>query len=273
MVSVFEYLDYRKFLKEFYEESKKSNPYFSYRYIGKRLEVDPGYLVKVFQGKYHLTLEKTPLVRRLCGFSAKEEAYFSTLIQFNKAKNDQDVKVYFEKLLSYKEVGATSIVPNQYRFYTRWYYSAIRGLLGYYEFDGDYAKLGKMLSPCISAREAKEGVELLLELGFLEQDEAGVYRLRDANITTGEEWRSIAVREFQQETIALAGESLTRHDKKDRDISTLTVALSRGELDVVRDIIREFRSSVVQYVDSVESPDSVYQLNIQLIPMTEQGGK
>ncbi|MGM0462909.1 MAG: TIGR02147 family protein [Fibrobacterota bacterium] len=270
MITVFDYLDYRNFLKDFYSFSKGSNSYFSYRYFARKLDIDPGYLVKVLQGKYHLTLEKVSLVAKVCDFSKTEKQYFSTLIKFNKAKNEQDVKLYFEKLLSYKEVKAKSTLASQYKFYTKWYYSAVRSLLGFYDFDGDYEKLGSMLSPTITARDAREAVDLLLELNLIEYTDAGKLVLQDANITTGNEWRSIAIRQFQKETIKLAGESLERHDASLRDISTLTAAISRENLDDLKDIIKEFRTTMVNYIDKIEEPDSVYQLNIQLIPMSDK---
>ena len=44
MKKIFEYLDYQEYLRDFYASHKQENPYFSYRYMGRRLSLDPGFL-------------------------------------------------------------------------------------------------------------------------------------------------------------------------------------------------------------------------------------
>lgn len=269
-MNVYDYFDYRKFLRDFYNKNKSENSYFSYRYMGRKVDLDPGYLVKVLQGKYHVTLAKVPLFAKLCKFNDIETKYFETLIRFNKSKTEKDTKLYFEKLISFKGVSRRNVAPYQYEFYQKWYYSAIRSLLGFFTFDSDdFAKLGQMLSPAITAKEAREAIELLLKLEFITKDDSGGYRLCDSLISTGEEWRSLAIRDFQRETIRLAGESLERHNKEIRDISTVTVSVAKEDMEDFRDLIKDFRSNVLKYAKETENPNSVYQLNIQLLPLTD----
>lgn len=268
-MNIYDYFDYRKFLRDFYNKSKSENSYFSYRYMGRKVGLDPGYLVKVIQGKYHVTLPKVPLFAKLCHFSDVEQKYFETLIRFNKAKTEKDTKYYFEKLISFKGVKRQNVAPYQYEFYQKWYYSAVRSIIGIFNFTGDYEKLGSFLSPPISTKEAKEAVELLLKLEFITRDDSGGYHLCDPLISTGDEWRSIAVRQFQRETIKLAGESLERHNKEIRDISTVTVSVAKDDMEDLRELIKDFRSNVLKFAQDTEVPDSVYQLNIQLLPLTD----
>ena len=54
MVDVLEYLEYRDFLKDWFAESKKDNPFTSYRYLSQKTGVDPAWLVRVFQKGGHL---------------------------------------------------------------------------------------------------------------------------------------------------------------------------------------------------------------------------
>jgi uncharacterized protein (TIGR02147 family) len=44
MKSIFEYLDYRDFLKDFYEEKKAQRSFFSYRLFGAKIGLDACYL-------------------------------------------------------------------------------------------------------------------------------------------------------------------------------------------------------------------------------------
>ena len=268
-MNIYDYFDYHKYLKDYYEYRKKDNPFFSYRYIARRVALDPGYLVKVLQGKHNIAQRTIEKFITLCKLDKKEAEYFESMVHFAKAKSDKQVKLYFEKLLSFKKVKFKKIEPYQYEFYQKWYYSAIRSLLDYYPFTGNYRELASQLSPSISVKEAKEAVKLLERLNLIVKNKEGRYTLTDTIITTGDEWRSIAIRQFQKETMQLAEESLERHHKDIRDISTVTVAISRDDLEEIKERTREFRASILKLAEESPEPDSVYQLNIQLIPLTE----
>jgi uncharacterized protein (TIGR02147 family) len=198
-----------------------------------------------------------------------EAEYFENLVYFGKAKTDKQIKLYFERLLSLKGAKTKKTEPYQYEYYQKWYYSAIRSLVGCLGFKGDYKTLAEKLSPKISVKEAKNAIRLLEKLKFIEKNNGGTYKLTETLITTGDEWRSIAIKQFQKETIHLAEESLTRHPKEVRDISTVTMGIAYEDLEEVRDLAKEFRSSVMKFAEKCQDPDSVYQLNIQLIPLTE----
>ncbi len=271
MNTIFEYLDYREFLRDYYEEKKKENPFFSYKLFGRMVDIDQSYLAKVLIKERHIALKAIKKFIDYFKFDKKEAEYFETLVHFVKAKADKQSKLYFEKLLSYKGIKAQVLTEQQYEFYTKWYYSAIRSLLQYYEFTGDYKALAEKLNPAISVKEAKQAIKLLLKLKLIEKDSNGKYHLVDTAISTGKEWQSLAIHAFQQETIGLARESLDRHPKESRDISTITMNISGKDFEQVKVMIQEFRKSVLRFVNDNASPESVYQMNIQLYPLTKRG--
>jgi uncharacterized protein (TIGR02147 family) len=269
MNKIFEYLEYREFLRDFYEEKKKESPFFSYKLFGRKVGIDQSYLAKVLIKSRHIADSSIKRFIEYFQFNKSEGEYFETLVHFVKAKSDKQSKLYFEKLLSFKEVRTTRIAKHQYEFYKKWYYSAVRSLLEYYDFKGDYKELAEKLDPPISVKEAKQSIRLLERLQLIKKDPDGRYILVDKAITTGEEWRSLAIKSFQEEAIKLANESLTRHNKDLRDISTITMNINPENLIEIRERIKEFRNSLIQYVDSCTSPESVYQMNFQLFPLTK----
>jgi uncharacterized protein (TIGR02147 family) len=176
--------------------------------------------------------------------------------------------MYFEKLLSLKGVRAATVTEDQYEFYQKWYHTAIRSVLEYYDFKGNFRDLGEQLNPPVSARDAKRSVKLLERLGLIKKNPEKRYILTDKAITTGPEWRSLAVRSFQEEVIGLAKESLARHKQELRDISTITMNINAENFVEIRERIKSFRESIVQYVNEGVDPDRVYHMNIQLVPLT-----
>jgi uncharacterized protein (TIGR02147 family) len=87
-------------------------------------------------------------------------------------------------------------------------------------------------------------------------------------ITTGEKWQSTAIRNYQQESIELALQSLVKDPKAIRDISTVTVAVRFADLEEIKARIKELRQSIMHMMTDSGEPDCVYQLNFQVFPMT-----
>jgi uncharacterized protein (TIGR02147 family) len=272
MKPIFDYLDYRDFLKDFYEEKKSRHSFFSYRMFGTKIGVDPSYLAKVLIKTRNVASGSVAAIANFCGLKDREAEYIETLVHFVKAKFPKESKLLFEKLLSLQNVSAKTLLDCQYEFYRKWHHSAIRLLLEFYDFRGDFAALGQRLSPPVSAKEAKESVRLLEKLKLIEKGEDGRYRMTDAAITTGPQWKSFAVGAFQEETIRLSAESIGRHPKNHRDISTVTLNINERNFEEIREKINEFRSSIIKYVNEQQAPDRVCQLNIQLFPLSKIGG-
>jgi len=267
MKRIFEYFDYQKFLRDFYEEKKRDNPYISFRYLGIHMKLDPGFLLKVIQGKHHLAKRSIAPICEFFKFSERESRYFEVLVSYNKAKTTSDIKLYFERLMALREPGARPVEEWQYAFYQKWYHSAIHALLSIYEFKGDYKKLAMLMTPSITAKQAQESIRILMKIGLLKCGEDGIYRPTDAFVTSGERWQSAAIHTFQKETISLSAQSLDVHPKELRDVSTVTVALSTKDLPEIRERIRQFRQSILS-LENENAPDTVFQVNIQVIPLS-----
>jgi uncharacterized protein (TIGR02147 family) len=273
MKSVFEYLEYRDFLKDFYEEKKSERSFFSYRLFGTKVGMDASYLAKVLIKHRHISNTSIGKIISFCGLSEREAEYFETMVYFVKAKSHRESKLLFEKLLSLKNVSASTLIESQYDFYQKWYHSTIRSILEFYDFRGDYKALAGQLSPKISAKEAKDSIRLLEKLQLIKKDPAGRYHMTDRAITTGPQWHTLAIQAFQEETIRLSLESLSRHPKKHRDISTVTMNINEQNFQEIKERIKEFRSAVIKYVNEQSSPDRVVQLNMQLFPLSTIQGR
>ena len=68
----------------------------------------------------------------------------------------------------------------------------------------------------------------------------------------------------------MSSSSIERDPKESRDISSVTMSIDKESFEDVKEILRECRASVIKRVDSISdnSTDRVYQLNMQLIPLS-----
>ena len=137
-----------------------------------------------------------------------------------------------------------------------------------YRFDGDFRVLAERCMPAITIADAKRAVRLLDKLGLIAKGPDGKYHATDQNLTTGWKWLSNAIESNQRDLIRLAGESIDRFPREIRDISTVTMGIDEKMLPQIREHIRLFRSSLIKIVNSSGESGRVYQLNIQVFPLS-----
>ena len=268
MPKIEEFLDYREYLHAFYKERKERKGYFSYRLLGRLVGMDASLLAKVLQKERHIADESIPAFVSALKLNAREGEYFENLVHFGKARSDAQAKVYFERMMKLQRVPSRRLEGRHFAYFSSWRHAAIRALLEFYEFRGDYKTLAAQLNPPVTPKEARESVKLLKELDLVKDDGTGRLVPSDKAITTGERWASVAVASFQKETIALAGEALERHPRENRDVSTITMSVSREDIAEIKERIAEFRSSIVKFVNESANPEVVCHLNLQLIPLS-----
>lgn len=267
MNSIFQYTDYRAFLREWFEEAKKERDALSYRYIAGRVGIDPGFLVRIFQGSKHLSENHLEALCKVIHLTKREAEYFGKLVLFCKAKGDREIQERFLVLMEMRESKIREISSKQYRYYQHWYIPAIRCLIAAMEFRGDFTHLAQTLNPPIRTQEAEEAVQILIDLKMIKKSRQGLYETLDSHISAGDAWTDRAVKEFQKQAFFLGIRNLENLPKELREFSTLTFSIPREEISTVQDLIRDFRAKLARWTLSQEHADSVYHMNIQVFPM------
>lgn len=268
MVSVFEYENPCLYLKDLISAAKEKNSIFSYRYIGSKTNIDASNIAKVVQGKRNLSLSMGEEFARFFKLKKRERLYLENLIKLNKTNDEKKRQSIFEELMKLRNVNPQKIEVKQYDLYQKWHHIAILALLHYFEFTGNFKELASFLDPEISEKEAIESIVLLEKLGLIKKDENDKYRHTHTLISTGEEWRSIAIKTFQRDMLNLALRSVNQHSQKLRDISTITITGSKDDIEKIKSEAAKFRKKVLRIAEDSEECQSVYQLNIQLFPLT-----
>ena len=269
---IYQYTEYRVYLRDWFEQSKVHSPHISYRYLARRTGVDAGYLAHVFQGNKHLSDAAVERFGELLGLGAKEQRYFAEMVRFNKARRDDEIRERFEKLTLLRESGVRVLNQQEYRYWMHWYVPAVRLTLLNDDFTGDYAALARRMTPAITERQATEAVELLMDLGLVRHREDGVYEVQDTHLSTGDIWASAAIREFQAKTLDLARESLRLHPPAVREIATLTLAIPQDEIATLQEMMRDFRSRVAKWAIGLEKSDCVMQFDLACFPLSLPAG-
>jgi uncharacterized protein (TIGR02147 family) len=269
----FDYLDYRRLLHDYYTYRKQQNANFSHRYIAGKLGRNPAYFLKICQGKRNLSSQTALAICELFGFSKRETEYFESLVGFNQSDTLAEKSHFYEKIAARRIPKLNVLDKDKYGLYEKWYYVAIREILDYHPFRGDYKALGNMLVPPVKAADAKKAIEVLTALGLIVRTGGGGYRKVDEVISTGDEWRSFQIARFLQETSELGREAFDRFSTREREIGAQTVSVSAATVEAIRERIRALRREVLDLALADKSADRVYQINIHAFPLTHLPGK
>jgi uncharacterized protein (TIGR02147 family) len=273
MNEIYTYSDYRLFLKDYYERNKAVHPGFSYRFLAEKAGINSApYFKFVIEGKRNLsrkTILKTCIALK---FKDKEAEYFEHLVFFNQAKTAAEKSFFFDKLIGLQKVrNVPRIKHEQLEYFQEWHHCVIRELVTMSDFGNDFARLGRMCNPPITAVKAEASVKLLLELGFLTKVK-GHYSQIDPVISTGPGVQDYQVVRYQIRMMQLAIEAFERCRAGERMISSSTMGVSQATFERVVKKIREFRSHLMEIVNQDEAPERVFQLNMSIIPLSQPPG-
>ena len=272
--SVFEFLDFRQYLQALFKALKQSDRSFSYRAFARLAgSSSPNFLQLILAHKLTPNPRHVSHLCRGLKLAPAEAKHFKQLVAFDRATTVEEKDTRIRAILRARASHEARLVgAEQHEYYSCWYHSVVRAVVGYCRIKKDridHEQIGRMIRPHLSAVRVKESFRLLEKLDLIGVDKEGYYVLRDPVITTGDDIRSVQVANFQKDTMKLALKALENCPAELRDISTLTLHISAAGFAEIRDRVRAFRKEIIAVASRDIGDDRVYQLNLQLFPLTQ----
>lgn len=270
-INVFEYDNYRTYLRDFYNQSKALNPNFSYRYFARISGISsPSFLKHIIDGDRNLTEATVDKFAKALKFTKQETSYFKALVFLNQSQTTEEREKHAQELSRHRLfLKFQSLSAAQMNYYENWYYVAIREMVTLKSFSADPQSIAQALKPSITASEAKKALEELLRMGLLKFDDQGQLVQSETLVTTGHEVTSAFVSRFHKEMMGKAAESIDRYPKPQREISSGTFAVSRETFQIIKEKVQKFRQEMQELAAQDSHHDFVCQLNLQLFPLSD----
>lgn len=270
-ISIFEYLDYRRYLQDFYAGRKAENASFSYENFARKAGLkSKGMLHDILTGKRALSKDSLFKVGEAMGLDEKALSYFEDLVAYGQAKTLKEKSFFFRRLKEQSPRTRIQRVRDDcYEFYSQWYNNTLRELLPLIRFKGDFDALGGMLNPPITASQARKALDLLVRLGLLEKTRSG-YVQQERLITSGDNVEEMALRDFHMQNMSLASDSIDKVPRAERDHSCLIVAFSKPGFEAVKGEIQAFRKKILKMSEEDAKPNRVFHVNFLVFPTTRE---
>lgn len=269
-LSVFDYLDYRAFLRDYYEAKKAGGRGFSYRAFSRKADLkSPNYLKLVIDGERNLTAKMAERFAAAAGLEGDEAEYFVDLVAFNQGRTATERNRHYARLTSsrrYRKAHKLDVAHAAY--HASWYIPAIRELAARDDFRDDPAWVARTVFPPITRVEAARALETLVELGLLSRDNGGRLVQGQATVTTGPETRGLHIANYHRTMMERAAESIDLVPSEDRDISALTLCMGEDGIRRLKSRIQRFRKELLELSALEDDPHRVVQINFQMFPLS-----
>lgn len=267
--SVFEYSNYREYIRDYYLYSKAENKKFSHRMFARLAGFKSSNFIKfVIDGKSNVSHESAMALAQAMKMTKAETQFFVTLAMLNQASSSEDRHRYAEELMSYRT--HRKIYPLRealFNYTSKWYLSILRGMVGLPGFREDIPWIAKHFLSEVTQSEIQRGFEDLIALGLLKRDENGKLQQVAANVASDDEVALSSVAQFHREMMQKASESIDNVPREERDISGMTIGVSAEMAKKIKEMIQNFRKELIDVVNQDQKTTKVYQLNIQLFPL------
>jgi uncharacterized protein (TIGR02147 family) len=267
-VSIFEFDDYRAFLKAKFEERKRFCDFFSHRYFAQKAGFNtPSFLQFVIQGKRNLTLESIKKFTRGFGLTSREARYFETLVLFNQANDAEDRRRYYEAMLQLKtSTQGKPLEKAHYDYYAHWYVPVIREMVSLPDFQLEPKWIQAHLISKVSVPALRKGIDLLKDLKIIKLGKDGRWHSTDPVLTTGVQVNSIQVANYHRQMMLQAQTAINAVPADEREITSLTASMSRECFEDIREMIREFKQALIGKIVSDKKSEQVVQVQFQMFP-------
>jgi uncharacterized protein (TIGR02147 family) len=274
--SIVEYTDYRKFLRDYYLDRKKTIRNFSYKLIAEGAGLSSASFVRmVIEGEKNLTKESTVRFARALRLKKKTAEYFGYIVFFSQAKDLRTKEQYLKKIDGFRRRNKPDLLlPREYDYLRNWLHAVVREAIEIPSLDGNAEKIAAGFVFRMNPDDIQKSIEFLLANGFIAKDAKGkltkvAKTISTVNIPRNDELVLIA-KKYHLRMLELAGKALLELPKEQRSVTNTTLSMSEKSFELALKRIETMRYELLELAAADSAADRVCQLNVNLFPLVKK---
>lgn len=269
-ISVYDYLDFRAYLADFYVAKKDAGRGFSYRVFSRRAGLrSPNHLKLVIDGERALSAASALRYVKALALNEEEAAYFLDLVSFNQAQTTAERIDAYQSLTGHHGYRQAHKLDASYAaYYARWYIPAIREMAMQSDFVADPIWIASRMIPAITVEQATEALDVLLELKLLARMDDGSLSVTDWIVQAPDETVGVHLARYHVAMLEKAAESIHILPASQRHISALTLCLSKGSYGKVVERLQRLRQELISLASLEDDGEQVLHIGLQVFPLT-----
>ena len=266
MNSLAAYNDYRDYLRQEWINRHSRNHHYSLRAFARDLDLGPGRLSNLMNGKAGLSKKAAQEISQKLGLNPLECDFFITLVEKTARgmKVRKNASERLDQMLT--QFSQSELSQDHFKMISDWYHLAILQLLKMKRYRDDLKWIAETLN--LQVTEVTEAMNRLERLGLVTQ-EGGVRKVSFKNVRGPDsEVSSDAVKQFHEQMLNKALSAIFLKTPETRDLNAIVFPCSRDKLPEIREKIREFSTSIAKTYSNVDG-DEVFNLSSQLFGLTQ----
>jgi uncharacterized protein (TIGR02147 family) len=270
--SIYQYLDYRLFIKDRFHWMQARDSSFSQRKLARVAGfANPGFFNEVIKGRRKLSSAAIGRMGAGLSLDANGVEFLRVLVALTDAKDTEEKRAVMRKLEFRRNRSFfRRLNQSQSKYYLDLNYPLVRAAIGVCDFRGDYQLLGDFLRPPMTAVSIKRYVRDLCEWELVAQDCEGRYCVTHSFLEPPEEMKDALVR-LQQAWLTQSVHLLSTMPASERHVSSALLTVSEGTYKAILERVEKMREELLDLVRADQSSEKVVQFNIQVFPRS--GGK
>lgn len=260
--------DYRSFLRAVLSEKIKQNPQYSLRAFSKNLQLAPGFLSDVLNGRKNLSIQSVLKVVDGLNLSPKESAFFNLLVQLDSARTQETrLKIAQELESLFPKRTAANLGLDHFLIIADWYHAAILEMANSSAFVVNASSVSKYLG--LTKLDAQIALDRLHRLELLELKSDKSYRKIQSSLLASSHAPHEGLRRFHKQMLQKAADSLESQTNVEKIVGSETFAFDPESLELVNEALEECFTKVVEIAKKSKKKKHIYHLGIQFFRITK----
>ena len=267
MKPIIDYIDFRQYMLDYYEDRKRRSA-FSWREFSKITGFSSSsYMKVVCDGKSKLSRLGVERVADAMGLTGFEKEYFRAMVKFGQTEEEVAKKSAYESMLAIAKNHKVRVLQGDlFEFYDSWRNPVIRELAPLMP-GATPGEIAKKCYPEISAAEVRQSLDFLSRTGLLKKSIDGQLEQAETSVTGTPDATRLALRGMHRQMSKLATPALDL-PREERNFSGVTMGISKDTYERIVKELDECRRKVIAIASEDKNIDQVYRLNLQLFPLT-----
>lgn len=269
MKPIIEYQDYRKYMRDFYEERKRCSV-FSWREFSRLAGFSsPNYIKLVCEGKSRLSKKGVEGVADAMGLEGADRDYFRAMEHFGDALNDAKKMQAFNEMQKIAKENRLRVVDAEtFKYFESWVNPVLRELAPIMP-GAKPLELARQCYPVVSAADVRYALDFMTHADFLKKVGEDAYEQTEKVVTGSSEAIPLALRSMNRQMSKFATSAIDNVPPEKRHIAGVTLGLSESTYKWLVQKLEVLRHQVVAIAAKEKEYDKVYRLNLQLFPLTK----
>lgn len=276
------YMDYRKFLLDYYDYrrtlSKRDIRPYNYSVFSAAADIkSPNYMKMIIDGKRNLSKDMVLKFARALALNKDQTDEFEILVRFNQDTDPAERNFHLRELTKIRvenQLKSGEIDKKAWEKIPNWVAWILYAMIDQRNVRFKADELKSLLRGKATVNEINEALDQLERAGEIVRDpQTGLISKAHTLIDSPDDIPVALVRKLQAQLMYLGLESLYQDQATEREFGSLTLSLTKEEFEQIKFQLRKMRKEIHKD-NSIKrmttKGERVYQLNLQLFPVTDK---